>query len=191
MSKPFIPFRDLDKERAAEYAQNMKAVAAQTKEINEKEITAIEQQLSVLKQEPFEFMKLPILAHTFIILDAPHRFELLPMYIKLLQYLQLRIERTGGDTKVITEVLATTEEVREFDTSDNYPTHAPFDTSQFLTQYHVTRMANGMTDNHREKKLQEKIRQHIIKSYQQTLACKQRAVANCETVLSKKLYGES
>ena len=51
MSKPFIPFRDLDKERAAEYAQNMKAVAAQTKEINEKEITAIEQQLSVLKQE--------------------------------------------------------------------------------------------------------------------------------------------
>ena len=55
----------------------------------------------------------------------------------------------------------------------------------------ITRMANGMTVNHRERKLQEKIRQHIIKSYQQTLAHKQRAVANCETVLSKKLYGES
>jgi hypothetical protein len=190
-NKPFIPFRDPQHAEKAEYSANLKQVAQQTLETNQKEIAAIEQQLGVLQQEPFEPMRLPILAHTFILLDPPHRFALMSLYIDLLQSLYQRIKQSGGDTAIILQAIATAKDVKADDTPDNYPTNVPFDTSQFLTQYHTTRMAHSMMSNHHETKLQNKIRQHIIKSYQQSLMPKKRAVENCNNVLSKKLYGES
>lgn len=190
-NKPFIPFRDPQHAGMAEYSSKLKEVAQQTLEMNQKEIAAIEQQLGVLQQEPFEPMRLPILAHTFILLDPPHRFALMSLYIDLLQSLYQRIKQSGGDTAIILQAIATAKDVKADDTPDNYPTNVPFDTSQFLTQYHTTRMAHSMMSNHRETKLQNKIRQHIIKSYQQSLIAKKRAVENCNNVLSKKLYGES
>lgn len=190
-NKPFIPFRDPQHAEMAEYSSKLKEVAQQTLEMNQKEIAAIEQQLGVLQQEPFEPMRLPILAHTFILLDPPHRFALMPLYLDLLQSLYQRIKQSGGDTAIILQAIATAKDVKADDTPDNYPTNVPFDTSQFLTQYHTTRMAHSMMSNHRETKLQNKIRQHIIKSYQQSLIAKKRAVENCKNVLSKKLYGES
>lgn len=190
-NKPFIPFRDPQHAEKAEYSANLKQVAQQTLETNQKEIAAIEQQLGVLQQEPFEPMRLPILAHTFILLDPPHRFALMSLYLDLLQSLYQRIKQSGGDTAIILQAIATAKDVKADDTPDNYPSNVPFDTSQFLTQYHTTRMAHGMMSNHREAKLQNKIRQHIIKSYQQSLIAKKRAVENCKNVLSKKLYGES
>lgn len=190
-NKPFIPFRDPQHAEMAEYSSKLKEVAQQTLEMNQKEIAAIEQQLGVLQQEPFEPMRLPILAHTFILLDPPHRFALMSLYLDLLQSLYQRIKQSGGDTAIILQAIATAKDVNADDTPDNYPSNVPFDTSQFLTQYHTTRMAHGMMSNHREAKLQNKIRQHIIKSYQQSLIAKKRAVENCKNVLSKKLYGES
>lgn len=190
-NKPFIPFRDPQHAEKAEYSANLKQVAQQTLETNQKEIAAIEQQLSVLQQEPFEPMRLPILAHTFILLDPPHRFALMSLYLDLLQSLYQRIKQSGGDTAIILQAIATAKDVKADDTPDNYPTNVPFDTSQFLTQYHTTRMAHSMMSNHHETKLQNKIRQHIIKSYQQSLIAKKRAVENCKNVLSKKLYAES
>lgn len=190
-NKPFIPFRDPQHAEKAEYSANLKQVAQQTLEMNQKEIAAIEQQLGVLQQEPFEPMRLPILAHTFILLDPPHRFALMSLYLDLLQSLYQRIKQSGGGTAIILQAIATAKDVKADDTPDNYPSNVPFDTSQFLTQYHTTRMAHGMMSNHREAKLQNKIRQHIIKSYQQSLIAKKRAVENCKNVLSKKLYGES
>lgn len=190
-NRPFIPFRDPQHAEKAEYSANLKQVAQQTLETNQKEITAIEQQLGVLQQEPFEPMRLPILAHTFILLDPTHRFALMPLYLDLLQSLYQRINRNGGDTAIIQQAIATAKHVKADDTPDNYPTNVPFDTSQFLTQYHTTRMAHGIIPNHRETKLQDKIRKHIIKSYQQSLIAKKRTIANCQNILSKKLYGES
>ena len=190
-NKPFIPFRDPQHAEKAEYSANLKQVAQQTLETNQKEIAAIEQQLGVLQQESFEPMRLPILAHTFILLDPTHRFALMPLYLDLLQSLYQRIKQSGGDTAIILQAIATAKDVKADDTPDNYPSNVPFDTSQFLTQYHTTRMAHGMMSNHREAKLQNKIRQHIIKSYQQSLIAKKRAVENCKNLLSKKLYGES
>ena len=90
MNKPFIPFSDPDKVAAAEYAAKMKQVAQETINANTREIDAIEQQLQVLTAEPFEYMRLPILSHTFIILDAPHRFELMPIFMDLLHSLKQR-----------------------------------------------------------------------------------------------------
>lgn len=190
-NKPFIPFRDPQHAGMAEYSSKLKEVAQQTLEMNQKEIAAIEQQLGVLQQEPFEPMRLPILAHTFILLDPPHRFALMSLYLDLLQSLYQRIKQSGGDTAIILQAIATAKDVKADDTPDNYPSNVPFDTSQFLTQYHTTRMAHSMMSNRREAKLQNKIRQHIIKSYQQSLIAKKRAVENCKNVLSKKLYGES
>ena len=187
MNKPFIPFSDPDKVAAAEYAANMKQVAQETINANTREIDAIEQQLQVLTTEPFEYMRLPILSHTFIILDAPHRFELMPIFMDLLHSLK---QRATSNHQVIEQAISTAKDVRKDDTLDNYPLKAPFDTSQFLTQYFTTSMANGLVPNHREKKLLEKIRQHIIRSYRQTMEKKKQAIERSQDILSRKLYGE-
>lgn len=192
MNKPFIPFSDPNKVAAAEYAKNMKHVASKTIEVNQKEIDAIQQQLDVLSQEePFEYIQLPILSHTFIILDAPNRFDLLPIFIDLLKSLNERIKsRDNKDSVSLKQAIDMANEVRKDDTPDDYPLAAPFDTSQFLTQYFSSLMANNFTLNHKERKSLEKIRQHMIKSYKQTLAKKKGIIANCQNILSKKLYGE-
>lgn len=192
MSKPFIPFSDPNKVAAAEYAQNMKHVASKTIEVNQKEIDAILMQLDVLLQDgPFEYMQLPILSHTFIILDAPHRFELLPIFIDLLKSLDERIKsRDNKDSVSIKQAIDMANEVRKDDTPEDYPLGAPFDTSQFLTQYFSSLIDNKFMLNHNERKLLEKIRQHMIKSYKQTLTKKKGIIANCQNILSKKLYGE-
>lgn len=192
MSQPFIPFSDPNKVAAAEYAKNMKHVATKTIEVNQKEIDAIQQQLDVLSQEgPFEYMQLPILSHTFIILDAPNRFDLLPIFIDLLKSLNERIKsRDNKDSVSLKQAIDIANEVRKDDTPDDYPLVAPFDTSQFLTKYFSSLMANNFTLNHKERKFLEKIRQHMINSYKQTLAKKKGIIANCQNILSKKLYGE-
>lgn len=192
MNKPFIPFSDPNKVAAAEYAKNMKHVASKTIEVNQKEIDAIQHQLDVLSQEgPFEYMQLPILSHTFIILDAPNRFDLLPLFIDLLKSLYERIKcRDNKDSVSLKQAIDMANEVRKDDTSEDYPLGAPFDTSQFLTQYFSSLIANNFTLNHKERKFLEKIRQHMINSYKQTLAKKKGIIANCQNILSKKLYGE-
>lgn len=193
MSQPFIPYSDPNKVAAAEYAKNMKHVASKTIEVNQKEIDAIQQQLDVLSQDgPFEYMQLPILAHTFIILDAPHRFDLLPIFIDLLKSLNLRIKsRDYIESSSLKQAIDMGNEVHKDDTPEDYPLGAPFDTSQFLTQYFSSLMANNFTLNHKERKLLENIRQHMIKSYKQTLAKKKGIITNCQNILSKKLYGEA
>lgn len=192
MSKPFVPFSDPNKVAAAEYAKNMKHVASKTIEVNQKEINAIQQQLDVLSQEgPFEYMQLPILSHTFIILDAPNRFDLLPLFIDLLKSLNERIKcRDNKDSVSLKQAIDMANEVRKDDTPEDYPLGAPFDTSQFLTQYFSSLMANCFPINHKERKFLEKIRQHMINSYKQTLAKKKGIITNCQNILSKKLYGE-
>lgn len=192
MNKPFIPFSDPNKVAAAEYAKKMKHVASKTIEVNQKEIDAIEQQLDALLQDgPFEYMQLPILSHTFIILDAPNRFDLLPIFIDLLESLNERIKsRDNKDSVSLKQAIDMANEVRKDDTPEDYPLGAPFDTSQFLTQYFSSLMANNFTLNHKERKFLEKIRQHMINSYKQTLAKKKGIIANCQNILSKKHYGE-
>lgn len=191
MNKPFIPFSDPNKVAAAEYAKNMKHVASKTIEVNQKEIDAIQQQLQVLKTEPFEYMQLPILSHTFIILDAPNRFDLLPIFIDLIESLNERIKsRDNKDSVSLKQAIDMANEVRKDDTPEDYPLGAPFDTSQFLTQYFSSLIANNFTLNHKERKFLEKIRQHMINSYKQTLAKKKGIITNCQNIISKKLYGE-
>lgn len=192
MNKPFIPFSDPNKVAAAEYAQNMKHVVSKTIEVNQKEIDAIQQQLDVLLQDgPFEYMQLPILSHTFIILDAPNRFDLLPIFIDLLKSLDERIKsRDNKDGVSLKQTIDMANEVCKDDTQEDYPLGAPFDTSQFLTQYFSSLIANNFTLNHKERKFLEKIRQHMINSYKQTLAKKKGIITNCQNILSKKLYGE-
>lgn len=192
MSKPFIPFSDPNTVVAAEYARNMKHVASKTIEVNQKEIDAIQHQLDVLSQEePFEYMQLPILSHTFIILDAPHRFELLPIFIDLLKSLNERVKsRDGSHNMSIYNAIEYANFVLTDDKPEDYPLGAPFDTSQFLTQYYTSLTVCNFTLNHKERKLLENIRQHMINSYKQTLAKKKGIIANCQNILSKKLYGE-
>jgi hypothetical protein len=111
----------------------------------------------------------------------------MPIFMDLLHSLK---QRATTSKHVIEQAISTAKDVRKDDTPDEYPLKAPFDTSQFLTQYFTTGMANGLMPNHREKKLLEKIRQHIIRSYRQTLVNKKRAIARSQDILSKKLYGE-
>jgi hypothetical protein len=186
-AKPFIPYRDLESAERAEYCKNVREVAQSTFETNQKEIEAIKLELEELQQENFEYMCLPIMAHTFILLVPKQRFDLLPMYIDLLLKLQ---RRTPERCDILVKAIEYANFVQRDDTLDNYPVSVPFDTSQFLTQYHATRMHYSLTISRAELKLQKKIREYIVKHYKQALVDKQRTLATCNEILSKKLLGE-
>lgn len=187
-----VPFRDQQTADMAEYAKNLKGVAKITVETNEKEIAAIHQQLDVLQADDFEFMRLPILSHTYIILNTKDRFGLLPMFINLLVSLKerMRTHSMYSDVEELRSVITFAKEIRKEDTLDDYPGQPLYNTSQFLSQYYITICNYGLQPNHKEAKILNKIRQYMIKGYTAALTNKQKAIENCQNILSKKLYGE-
>lgn len=187
-----VPFRDQQTADMAEYAKNLKGVAKITVETNEKEIAAIHQQLDVLQADDFEYMRLPILSHTYIILNTKDRFGLLPMFINLLVSLKerMRTHSMYSDVEELRSVITFAEEIRKEDTLDDYPGQPLYNTSQFLSQYYITSCNYGLQPNHKEAKILNKIRQYMIKGYTAALTNKQKAIENCQNILSKKLYGE-
>lgn len=187
-----VPFRDQQTADMAEYAKNLKGVAKITVETNEKEIAAIHQQLDVLQADDFEYMRLPILSHTYIILNTKDRFGLLPMFIDLLVSLKerMRTHSMYSDVEELRSVITFAEEIRKEDTLDDYPGQPLYNTSQFLSQYYITSCNYGLQPNNKEAKILNKIRQYMIKGYTAALTNKQKAIENCQNILSKKLYGE-
>lgn len=188
-----VPFRDQQTADMAEYAKNLKGVAKITVETNEKEIAAIHQQLDVLQADDFEYMRLPILSHTYIILNTKDRFGLLPMFIDLLVSLKKRLASRGYQVQLFEQlqsIIDFAEKIRKEDTLDDFPVEPQYNTSQFLTQYFITSNLYGLQPNHSEYKTLKKIRQYMIKGYNAAIISKRKAIENCQNILRKKLYGE-
>lgn len=174
----------------ADYTANLRKTTEATKQMNLEEIGHCKHNIEQLQREDLDKLELPILVHNFIILAPKYRFKVLDNIETLMRELVRSIgllKAISKERQAAVKVLNDIKEVKRIDKEEEF---GQVDISQFLTAYFHFMFIGKHEDNHAQRKALKDIREYMIEKLKIVQTEKERAVSNCDEILSHKLAGE-